>query len=397
MEYGREIFLLWKDTHTMVIQVPSVWENIQVSPDDPVDMSKKLRRETNHLLEIIQSLLNHNQFGLTNWGYLITSEDGSRRIVYRNRTLYHICCRTWAPLVDESELEITLWRSSFVQYANWRDREVQLVVAYDDCHAGWVEAETKAREMLLGLDFTFEVLGHVVRDGGLVGFMLEPENGRQLRQSDRALVFEAVAKLQSHGLYFSNPWYTYSKGNTIISNGKVRFVWVTDLLRINKEDVEAMAKYQPWDALETLFRELDTTNLVWFDWRFHGQHAILIPQAPSPERLLTNARDILVQLEFYNKLPFSQFLDKPVETTESRKRRLKHNAIARLIGPAFDGERQLSLQDRRLVARNFTIRRPKRLEDLQRPHRITLLLASEETYASNNDNSLAQQRWFDAR
>jgi len=373
-DHGRN-YLLWRDSHTIVIQVQANWEPLPDDWDELTLKAEKDHQETNYRLEIIQSVLDHNKFGLSNWGYLIP-EKGSYRILYRNRSIYRISCRTWAPLVDESEFEITQWVSTYVQLATWRGREVQLFVAYEDEIAKWVEEETKARELLVGLDVSFEVLGHVIRDGVVVGLILEPQAGRPLRQSDRAAA--------------------YNNSNVMISTDeKVRFRMTSYIVRFDKKDVEAMAKYQHWEALEGLFLGLATTRSVWIDYKTLGQHAILLPGLPSPERLLSGIRNIFIRLESHNLIPFLDTSQKPFDSLRSREKRRskRHDPIIRLIASVPDGKRQLCLEDEDkpfgaqdlLSVPRLTTQRHDPFP--QMPRQTKLLLASETTDVLNRGSS----------
>lgn len=62
-----------------------------------------------------------------------------------------------------------------------------------DIHMGWddfslqtMERETIARRYIRGLDLSFEVLGHLTRDGNVIGLVMEASRGRVMEYHDRA-------------------------------------------------------------------------------------------------------------------------------------------------------------------------------------------------------------------
>ena len=59
-----------------------------------------------------------------NWAYLIPQPDGQYRLIAERKQFYHISCTLWAPLIDESEIEITTYLSHSLRYGRWNGREV---------------------------------------------------------------------------------------------------------------------------------------------------------------------------------------------------------------------------------------------------------------------------------
>lgn len=73
-----------------------------------------------------------------------------------------------------------------------RDRVVVMII---DIHTGWddfvlevIERETGARKALRGLDLSFKVLGHLMRDGHNIGLVMEASRGRLVEFRDRSKV-----------------------------------------------------------------------------------------------------------------------------------------------------------------------------------------------------------------
>lgn len=57
-----------------------------------------------------------------------------------------------------------------------------------------MERETIGRHAMVGLDISYEVLGHLVQDGNIVGLVLEASKGRMVEYRDRAKVRYVVFK-----------------------------------------------------------------------------------------------------------------------------------------------------------------------------------------------------------
>jgi hypothetical protein len=249
-------------------------------------------------MEIIQTLLSSIKFGFTNWAYLVRQSENNYRLVFQPRFVRRISCRIYAPLVLESELEITQWITFHRRNAIWKNREVDVCMATNDSRAQFIESETNGREILLDLDLTFDVLGHIIRDGDVVGIMLEAGYGRPLRQSDRAIMYEAVAKLQSRNIYFPS----ISKSNIIIHHGKVRFMNVGGTARIRNDGQGPTAEFaqtQHWKLLDALFDTLETCDFICPEYRRMDQHFIIIPPLPTPDRPFPSVFDIIMLSKAY--------------------------------------------------------------------------------------------------
>lgn len=118
-------YALWKNGQMLVIQattdaIPYIDYGAQ-----PVAQAK-LDRDHRFGLQRIQTLLDVVEFGRTNWAYLIVRDDGSYRLLYRNKPLYAISCLTWAPLVDESEITITKFINCEDRHGFWDGNVVSI-------------------------------------------------------------------------------------------------------------------------------------------------------------------------------------------------------------------------------------------------------------------------------
>src|SRR5882762_1487630 len=103
-------------------------------------------------------------------------------------------------------------------------------------------------------DMTFELLGHLVRDGMVVGNVLEPPHGRLVEFGDRDIVYEAFSRLQRKNIVFRG----VSEGLIFITDTGVRLgheiasvIYVPD-----KAKLEYEAERWHWRKLERLFDNL---------------------------------------------------------------------------------------------------------------------------------------------
>ena len=341
--------MLWKDSHMITIQrqpIPACWG---VSVEADRQLQRKLLMHNDETLKIIQTLLDHSKFGSMNWGYLVSSSRGKHRIVYRNRALPRIVCRTWAPLIDESELDITYWCQSDTQFAMWRGRKVEIRMAWSDLSAQTVQTETIDREPLAGLDVTFEVLAHVLREGEVVGLVLEQTEGRFVNRGDRALVYEAVAKMQSRGLFFDFP-DIYAAYNILITDDqKIRFVTVANITPFNKDDKGHSERLNTYlNGFEESLRDGEVPCHVGalLSHAERIQSCVLIPNPPQPELPRRGVPEMLVRLQNRLNSPFDDdaffsFVGVRPHKRESRK----SNSVVPFIAPESDRETSPSARD----------------------------------------------------
>jgi hypothetical protein len=152
---------------------------------------------------------------------------------------------------------------------------------------------------LQGLDITYTILAHVVQsDGSVIGVVTEPEVGRVVQFRDRALVYDAISRLQQRRLIYNG----IHPSKIHILHGKVRLSnlasirYFEDPVELNEE-----AEIRHWEPLEELFNSLDPDDEV---HRLSIERIIkqfnlrLLPDFPSPER------PIFVRLQWGTCKPF---------------------------------------------------------------------------------------------
>lgn len=128
-------------------------------------------------------------------------------------------------------------------------------MAWNDQFVAILEREMWGQRLLLGLDLTFEVLGHIVsEDGGIVGIMREPPIGRLVEKQDKALVYNAIATLQKERLVY----HGVDRSNIMITDGKVRFLSIDKIKQCSDEVFHELTGIWHWKQLETLFEELES-------------------------------------------------------------------------------------------------------------------------------------------
>lgn len=101
----------------------------------------------------------------------------------------------------------------------------------------------------------FDVYGHLIKNGEIVGLVQEPAWGRPIKPSDRGLVYTAIAQLQSHGIIYKG----CLTNDILIAGGKVRLVELFLLIPyFGKWDkLQLDAEIWHWKELEDLFYEFE--------------------------------------------------------------------------------------------------------------------------------------------
>ncbi|KIM89957.1 hypothetical protein PILCRDRAFT_2217 [Piloderma croceum F 1598] len=241
----------------------------------------------NSLLTSIQILLDDIEFGRGDWLYLLRNGDGSDRLIYRRKPLV-ISNFLWAPLIDEIEIEITRWGIYGTREGWWNGREVDLYEPTLPSCASLVEWQNEGylimqRAGLNGL--VFQLLGHLVRDGVVVGNVFEASHGRLVEFSDRAAVYDAVARIQRQGVIYRD----IASGEIFITDTGVRFGGgVSSVILVeDKKKLEEEAEFWHWGKLERLFNKLKDApfNNAWWTRKMSSME-VLIPRLPSPSRPL---------------------------------------------------------------------------------------------------------------
>jgi hypothetical protein len=258
----------------------------------------------NSLLTSIQILLDDIEFGRGDWLYLLRDDDGGDRLVYKRKPLV-ISNFLWAPLIDENEIEITRWGiygtregwsvhhskkigsyifTRFFLTGWWNGREVDLYEPTLPSCASLVEWQSEGMLIMQRaglLDLTFRLLGHLVRDGMVVGNVFEASHGRLVEFGDRAAVYQAVARMQRKNIIYRG----IASGEIFITATGVRFgegissvIFVRDKMELEKE-----AEFWHWGKLEQLFNKLKDApfNDAWWTRKMSSME-IIIPRLPSP-------------------------------------------------------------------------------------------------------------------
>jgi hypothetical protein len=280
------------------------------------------------LLTSIQILLDDIEFDRGDWLYLLRSEDGSDRLIYRRKPLV-ISNFLWAPLIDEIEIEITRWgiygtREGWSASGSfesaifthlfvigwWNGREVDVYEPTLPSCASLVEWQNEGYLIMqrAGLnDLVFQLLGHLVRDGVVVGNVFEASHGRLVEFSDRAAVYDAVARIQRQGVIYRD----IASGEIFITDTGVRFGGgVSSVILVqDKKKFEEEAEFWHWGKLERLFNKLKDApfNNAWWTRKMSSME-ILIPRLPSPSRPLPIIPNF-AQLTFV----FALFTAEPME------------------------------------------------------------------------------------
>ncbi|KAF4586279.1 hypothetical protein EYR38_010554 [Pleurotus pulmonarius] len=276
-EPGIRTYLLYKDGELLVVEAPPS----TISQDGDYDQMHDREcweKEYDYTLEKIQTAARTIDFGRTNWAYTILQPDGGCRIVHRNRPTFKVTYPTWAPVVDEGDIEITKWISAEERLGIWKGQEVDLLVGWDDRRLKEIEQTMRAYRLLQGLDLTFEILAHVARDGQVVGVVMEPAIGRMVEHCDRAQVFEAIARVESRGLLYGS----IHQSNIMISGGKVRLTNIATTRPFTPDEPEE--KQYHWTALRLMFDSLRGGVNFMTPPRTWPQQLQYIPSPLAPER-----------------------------------------------------------------------------------------------------------------
>lgn len=155
----------------------------------------------------------------------------------------------------------------------------------DDEQMKTLELSMQGYQYVRGMDLTYEVLGHVMRDGSVIGLMTEPHIGRIMQSCDRALLYDAVSRMERRRLVHMGP----TTPNLIIQNGKVRLINLACIRHFNddqEEDFKATAAIRHWENLEKVFSQMDPSTFYYIPnyLRDRQQKLHLLPAVPSVER-----------------------------------------------------------------------------------------------------------------
>uniref|UniRef100_D8QG55 Uncharacterized protein n=1 Tax=Schizophyllum commune (strain H4-8 / FGSC 9210) TaxID=578458 RepID=D8QG55_SCHCM len=97
-----------------------------------------------------------------------------------------------------------------------------------------------------GLDFAHEIVGHLISDGKVVGYVSEAMTGRMVEYCDRKLVYSAAARLHSTGLCYTS----FNENGLLIDRGQVKFYNLSGIM-----PADEVAKEINWRHIDDLFAE----------------------------------------------------------------------------------------------------------------------------------------------
>ncbi|KAG5640300.1 hypothetical protein DXG03_009327 [Asterophora parasitica] len=268
-------YAIWKNSQLIVIQAPAI--SASHLPESALEWSLEDRDSRHNRyrddLEHLQTLIHTIEFGKTNWGYLVHHPIRGYEVVQKQRHLYKITCHTWTRLISRREITFFQLMPFSIWNGYWRGQEVDML---DSIMWGYLA--------LQGLDLTYSVFGHVVDDEGLiVGIAFEPQIGRSSEYRDRALVYDALSRVQQRGLVFCGASYD----NIHILNGKVRLINLASIWYFPDEKArEKFANQRHWEEMDTLFSDFRNGVEIVPDSGRARMEITLLPHS-SPERPLT--------------------------------------------------------------------------------------------------------------
>ncbi|KAJ6578796.1 hypothetical protein DFH09DRAFT_1148338 [Mycena vulgaris] len=281
-DWDGRMFCFERGPHSLVIQTPElVLPGYSVFSRTP-EGDRQYMSTFQFDLEKISTMVKTFVFGKTNWAYLIC-KDGSYRLRYKEKPIQPIACPPWATLIPETDLIYTKYINAEDREALWNGRTVDCFVGWNDRWRDFVDCEMRGHRLLKGLDVTFEVLGHILRDGEIVGLVTEhPGDDRRVEYEDRAAVYAAVRKVQSRGLIIS-----LNDSNISIHNRKVRLLGMASVRKFSEfKDPDDAAEIFHWQALSEIFDELRQHPNLLPSLRCLQMDAVPFIPVPSPEKPL---------------------------------------------------------------------------------------------------------------
>ncbi|KAJ7699317.1 hypothetical protein B0H17DRAFT_306877 [Mycena rosella] len=301
-DWEGRLFCFERGPHSLVIQTPELKLPGYESFADP-EADRQYISTCEFDLQRISTIVNSFVFGQTNWAYLVTRKDGSYRLHFKEKPMLPISSPAWAPLIPETELIYTKYIFAEEREAIWNGRIVDCFVGWNDRWRDMVDHAMKGHRLLKGLDVTFEVLGHIVRDGEIIGLMTHAVDDRPVEYKDRAAMYAAVTKVQSKGLIIS------FNGSSDVSmhNGKVRFLVPQAVRKFSEvDDPEATADIFHWQTLSKLFEKLRQEPSSVPLLRYFQSDAVPFIPVPQPEKLLITVPDFLFRLVVHITLPMQK-------------------------------------------------------------------------------------------
>ncbi|KDQ55959.1 hypothetical protein JAAARDRAFT_36751 [Jaapia argillacea MUCL 33604] len=241
-------------------------------------------------LEAILPALDEIEFGRYNWVHFIRNAKGGYRLVHKNTTLPSAKCPVWAPLVKESEIQVTRWLTPTTFEGYWGGEEVEVNVAWEEYNLMHIGYETTSHYHLRNLDVTIRFLAHIVRDGSIVGYMTEAQKGRELAMTDVEATFAALTKTLDHGFLYKWP---HPRGFLVTDRGVVFVDMGAGVAPCGPGDWEAMGDEikEAWDLTGDIFDELEAAEkrgrtIVMATEHYGPSLAFVVPTLPSIFRII---------------------------------------------------------------------------------------------------------------
>ncbi|KAL1746602.1 hypothetical protein HDZ31DRAFT_33775 [Schizophyllum fasciatum] len=181
------------------------------------------------------------------WAYL---DRAKRRLIQSHRKMYEIRVPTWTTLVEEEDITLTKIIELYHRQGIWRGMPVEVFRGWSDDSLYHIERGMRAYRELTrrDLDFAHEILGHVIRDGKVVGYItgtiFPSQTGRLVEYCDKKLVYSAVARLHSAGLSYT----CFGDSGLMITEGKVKFTNLVGVIATDEKNKEL-----DWESVEELF------------------------------------------------------------------------------------------------------------------------------------------------
>jgi len=165
----------------------------------------------------------------------------------------------------------------------------------------------------------------------VVGNVFEASQGRLIEFSDRAVVYEAMTRMQRKNVIYRD----IASGDIFITDKGVRFskgissvIYVEDKVKLEEE-----AAWWHWGKLEELFAKLKDApfNNAWYTRRMSSTE-VLIPRLPSPARPLSFSPNLSKLVH-----AFSLYVTEPMNWlswfTSSSESRTSGSSRKRLTAP----------------------------------------------------------------
>jgi hypothetical protein len=249
--YGKEVFyMLLKDGNLMFLHMEQAYKEGQLTGFAWV------ARAYDRGLGLVQTEIEKLPFGRSLW---VDLRVGDKDEVHFRRTktpLFEVLCDPYEgwEIVDEKDIIVTKFLSMDEWCGFWRGREVDLRMAWDEDSAIRIRWISQGFKTMQGSDLTFGVIGHVKRDGRIVGIMTERARGRLVQAGDRSLVDQAVSKLRKNRIRFDFP---DPKSSILITDDrKVRFLDPFDVKFFFRGNGAASIQEYYQDVLDDLFKSL---------------------------------------------------------------------------------------------------------------------------------------------